>query len=292
MNMDNDYLLTIQPLDPKRFLTQVVQRIPENKTTGWQVDRSLTPLNEVWGEENALRAILQEIRADYRDKWKRFLPSNARPLRLGLLSPIPPTCTMAQLRGLAEQIKKDFEISTLQIHLHRDELGWNEEGLWRPCPHAHFVFLWYDFHASATLKVTTSTLSALQKLVERELYQGERSDTVCTRQSVVAEELLLRMNRIENKLNAVLSTMAPPSSDEPALQRKLLSVSEIAYICSVATGTVYNWINAGKLNGYKINGRLQFTYDEVKHFLQQNTNGNYTLTNALSTLDLLTDPDN
>ena len=52
-----------------------------------------------------------------------------------------------------------------------------------------------------------------------------------------------------------------PLSDLPP--RKYIKIDEVARILEVTKPTVYNWVNQGLINKYKINSRTYFQKEEI-----------------------------
>lgn len=78
------------------------------------------------------------------------------------------------------------------------------------------------------------------------------------------------LERIEQKLDQILEQT---SKNQSIQQKELLDVIDVANLCKVAQGSVYNWVSKGKIPYCKANGRLLFKRKDVEGFISMKQNG-------------------
>lgn len=81
------------------------------------------------------------------------------------------------------------------------------------------------------------------------------------------------LERIEQKLDHLIEQT---SSQQQSIQPKeILDVIDVANICKVAQGSVYNWVYKGKIPYCKANGRLLFKRSDVEDFISMKENNKW-----------------
>jgi DNA-binding ferritin-like protein (Dps family) len=100
----------------------------------------------------------------------RKLQKNATPIREAVVN-LQPHHNMDDLKRLANELEKKFEIKCFQIHIHRDE-GISKDEINH---HAHMVFDWQDKRKGSTLRLNKLAMSQIQTLVANtlEMERGE-----------------------------------------------------------------------------------------------------------------------
>lgn len=70
-----------------------------------------------------------------------------------------------------------------------------------------------------------------------------------------------RMNRLEDLLLEIINSQKPEPQNDPATN--YLTVSQAAERLQVAKSTLHRWASTGKLNRYRIGGRVYFLESEL-----------------------------
>lgn len=108
---------------------------------------------------------LKKVQAHCKMVSGRKLQKNAQVIREAVVN-LKPGTTMDDLKGLAQELKKEYGISCFQIHIHRDEGHKDPEtGQFKINHHAHMLFDWQDRKKGTVLKLNRVQMSQIQTMV-------------------------------------------------------------------------------------------------------------------------------
>lgn len=114
----------------------------------------------------SLEQYREEIENRYVDKVGQKMQKKSTPLREGviLLKDDNNERNLKNLVELSERLKEDYNIKTLQIHIHNDEGHIRENNSKSYNYHAHMVFDWTDHSTGKSLKIDKEQMSEIQTL--------------------------------------------------------------------------------------------------------------------------------
>jgi hypothetical protein len=184
-------------------------------------------LNDSWSCADGLHQYLIALQQEVKNKTGRAMQAKATPIREGV-AVIKPDTTMADLKMFAERLEADYEIKTLQIHIHRDE-GHEEGGEFKCNNHAHLVFDWINHQNGRSLKINAQQMSEIQTLLadtlgmERGIKSDKKHLSAVQYKTMMAEQEYLAAER-----DAALSTAKASAarSNLKALEEPLAEVIE------------------------------------------------------------------
>lgn len=111
-----------------------------------------------------IEKLQQVIKGDYAAAHGKKLHAKATPVREAV-AVIEAGTTMQQLQNFCQECKSRWGISSVQIHMHKDEGHYAEDGKWHPNLHAHIVFDWYDRRTHTTVKMSKQDMCEMQTLL-------------------------------------------------------------------------------------------------------------------------------
>jgi chromosome segregation ATPase len=200
----------------------------------------LAHTNESW-VESKIDDRLKIIQRHCKQISKRKLQKNAIPIREAVVN-MNSHHSMADLKKLAEELKKGFGIECFQIHIHRDEGKSRQELNY----HAHLLFDWQDKKTGKMNKKSPLELSQMQTLVAQSMgmERGELRVNSNTERLEAVEykrhQEELRLQKIQEDLQRVEKEKKGLDATIQDTQQALLSaLSEVeakkAYIGTVET---------------------------------------------------------
>ena len=139
------------------------ERHNERKQELDYVHSDLTANNESW-KADSIQERRQEAESLCKEKTGRRMQAKATPIREAVVN-LNADHTMADLKELAAELKKQKGIDCFQIHIHRDE-GKSREELNH---HAHMVFGWQDKKTGKSIKLNRRDMSEVQTIVAEKL---------------------------------------------------------------------------------------------------------------------------
>jgi len=164
----------------------------------------LTKNNETW-KIAEIGDRYSEIAALTKEKTGRKIQAKATPIREAVVN-MREDHTMEDLKRLAADLKKEFNIEAFQIHIHRDE-GYTkkykskgeEKGDVVLNRHAHILFDWQDKNTGKSIKLLRHQTSQMQKVTAdslgmergelKENSNRERLEAVAFKEKKIHEEI-------------------------------------------------------------------------------------------------------
>ena len=164
----------------------------------------LTKNNETW-KIAEIGDRYNEIAALTKEKTGRKIQAKATPIREAVVN-MREDHTMEDLKRLAADLKKEFNIEAFQIHIHRDE-GYTkkyksegeEKGDIVLNRHAHILFDWQDKNTGKSIKLLRHQTSHMQKVTAdslgmergelKENSNTERLEAVAFKEKKIHEEI-------------------------------------------------------------------------------------------------------
>lgn len=133
--------------------------------------------NESWCEVKGLEQYFENLKEQYKSATgqspnlkervltnkktgKKKIVQGWTPIREGVVV-ISERTTMDDCKRLADSLRLNFGIKTIQIHIDRDEGHYGDKHKWKPNLHAHFVFDWTDGNGK-TIKLNEKQMSIMQ----------------------------------------------------------------------------------------------------------------------------------
>ena len=151
--------------------------IPENQswTSELQGDMTLRQYYDAIGrmvKEKTGRGMQTKERERINKKTGKVTKiAGCTPLREGVVVCKADT-TMEQLQHFADLCRQRFDITAIQIHLHRDEghcLDPNNNSTWKPNYHAHVIWDWMNHETGKSYKLDNEDISLVQDMAAEAL---------------------------------------------------------------------------------------------------------------------------
>jgi hypothetical protein len=141
-------------IEPKYLIEKSNQNISIEKVPGKKLDE-----------------YRKDIENRYLEKVGQKMQSKMTPLREGvvLLKNDDNRTNALNLKALSEKLEENYNIKTLQIHIHNDEGHVKPDGTKSYNYHAHMVFDWTDHETGKSLKIDKQQLSEIQSLTSEVL---------------------------------------------------------------------------------------------------------------------------
>ena len=156
------------------------------------------------------------------------------PLKEGVVV-IKDDTTMEQLRKFCEVCKQRWEITALQVFIHRDEGHYGTPGYsatWKPNLHAHIVWDWMNHDTGKSYKLKEQDMSEMQTVLAEclEMERGtSKTDFIIAKQKQEAEQAkAARQAAIAAKEEAEAELMSVENENKTKEQYRRSLDSEIA----------------------------------------------------------------
>lgn len=142
------------------------------------VFQDLSKNNEHWtSDDKSLRQHFEDIKILVKQKTGRSLQKKATPIREGVIV-IQENTKMSQIRAFSEEIYRKWGISTLQIHIHRDEGYMKQKNNIKLNLHAHIVLDFTNHQTGRSIKLNRYDMIEMQSILANclNMQRGQSSD--------------------------------------------------------------------------------------------------------------------
>lgn len=157
--------------------------------------------NEHW-QTHSISEMDKLIKSYCRQKSGRKMQKNATPIREAVLN-LDDSHDIYDVRQLCDELENRFGMKVFQIHIHRDEGHYSQEGdrsVFKGNFHAHLLFRWQDMDTGKTLRLNRKQMSQVQDVVAESLNmeRGQlKSNTNRERLEAMQYKVMMREKEIE-----------------------------------------------------------------------------------------------
>jgi hypothetical protein len=187
----------------------------------------LTKDNETWKslENGEISSRLASISALYKKQVGQKMQAKSTPIREAVVN-MREDHTMEDLKRLAADLKKEYNIEAFQIHIHRDEgytKKFKSKGELKEDivlnRHAHILFDWQDKSTGRSIKLARHQISQMQEVTAKSLgmKRGELKENSNTER---LEAVAFKQKKIEENLKEIIPELEKLKIEKDDLQEQ------------------------------------------------------------------------
>ena len=187
----------------------------------------LTKDNETWKslEKGDISSRLASISALYKKQVGQKMQAKSTPIREAVVN-MREDHTMEDLKRLAADLKKEYNIEAFQIHIHRDEgytKKFKSKGELKEDivlnRHAHILFDWQDKSTGRSIKLARHQISQMQEVTANSLgmKRGQLKENSNTER---LEAVAFKQKKIEENLKEIIPELEKLKIEKDDLQEQ------------------------------------------------------------------------